>query len=70
MGDFKIEKNIPIITRMKYRFREMEVGDSVFFEDLNEGVRVGNAGRNWGRHNNRRFSQAREGKGMRIWRVK
>jgi hypothetical protein len=33
----KIEKNIPIASPSKYDFvREMEVGDSVFYEDTTE----------------------------------
>ena len=33
-----IEAGIPLPERAKYPFRDMEVGDSMFFEDVNQGA--------------------------------
>jgi hypothetical protein len=33
-----IEAGIPLPERAKYPFRDMEVGDSMFFEDENQGA--------------------------------
>lgn len=53
-------------------FRVMEVGDSVFFEDQPKGGRsnVSVASHIYGKKSGKKFSSAREGDGVRIWRIK
>lgn len=71
-----IEKNIPGPIggrngRIKYPFREMEIGDSVFFPDEPKGSqsKPAMAARINATHWGWRFSSRKEGTGVRIWRV-
>jgi hypothetical protein len=71
----KIEKNIPMPSsafRSKYPFADMQVGDSVFFD--NEPMRSQSkpviSAHNFGTRNNMKFSARSEGNGVRVWRVK
>jgi hypothetical protein len=68
----KIEKNIPIAKRRAtYSWREMKVGDSVFFDNAPGGsqAKQSKAAVVWGQTNNAKFSARKEGNGVRIWRV-
>lgn len=71
----KIDKDVkmPIYHgRSPYPFRDMEVGDSVFFDEEPFGSqsRPVAAARKWGKNRGVRFSARREGYGVRIWRVR
>jgi hypothetical protein len=68
----KIEKNVPMpILRRSYPWADMEINDSVFFDDEPKGTQSKPAiGANvWGGRNNAKFSARKEGNGVRIWRV-
>lgn len=72
-----IEKNIPMPKthrgpgNAKYtEFREMEVGDSVFFEGQTVSGRAATAARVYGSRSMKRFSSRTEEGGVRIWRIK
>lgn len=80
----KIEKNIPIPTvpsvtrkpkyRKDYNYSEMEVGDSIFFENMDYKKANSKVGcmRTYlkRREIDYRFIVRQEGNGFRIWRVK
>lgn len=72
----KIEKNIPIpVSKDKYPYKEMEVGDSVGLNGANEARLFNQAARDWGRRNGgRNFSCLKVDNEKdfthRIWRIK
>jgi hypothetical protein len=68
----KIEKDIPITNgRASYGWRDMQVGDSVFFDNEPNvsQSRPSKAAAVWGRMHESSFSSRKEGNGVRIWRV-
>ena len=71
----KIEKNIPSPKGQPcgrpaiYPFRDMEVGDSVYFEGERTGGNAYSAAQMHGRGAGKRFRGRQEGNGLRIWRV-
>lgn len=73
----KIEKNIPLPTSRtrgrpaKYPFKDMVVGDSVFFpgESTTPGNNVYVAAQMHARMNGKKFSGRTMDGGLRIWRV-
>ena len=76
----KIEDDVPIGgvkchpgpngRRSKYPFMVMAVGQSVFYEREQAGLRAYDAAKQAERrcHDGRRFTMGREGMGVRIWR--
>lgn len=69
----KIEKNIPMPSlSSKYPFADMQVGDSVFFDNEPAGSQSKPviAARNFGSKNDMKFLSRSEGAGVRVWRVK
>ncbi len=76
----KIEKNIPVTSRSKYPFPEMNVGDSFLVPADSSGARVNEratspivsgAARAWGHTRGRKFSVRKQPcGGYRVWRVK
>ncbi len=76
MSNFwEIEKNVamPVVARKskksKYPFREMEVGDSVFFPDTTTAGKETAYAHNLTRKTGLRFRTNAENGGVRIWRV-
>ena len=74
----EIEKNVPRsfraesdLPRRSYRWGEMDVGDSVFFEDEPKASqsKPALASRDWGRNHGTKFSARKQNGGVRIWRV-
>tara|TARA_R110000796_G_scaffold123691_1_gene238036 strand:+ start:821 stop:1039 length:219 start_codon:yes stop_codon:yes gene_type:complete len=70
----QIDKNVPMpesALQNSYGWADMEVGDSVFFEDEPRATqsKPSVAARVWGRGNGFKFSARTEGNGVRIWRV-
>lgn len=69
----KIDNNVPIpkTRSAKYPFRDMAVGDSVFFDNEPKGSQSNPAvaANAWGRMVGKKFSARTEGNGVRIWRV-
>lgn len=76
MSEYKIERKIPIPRRsnsvnehsVKYPFRDMEIGDSIFFAKKG-AAKAQNAAAAWGRKNNRTFTSRTVEGGVRIWRT-
>lgn len=69
---FKIERGIPLppaSKARKYSFDEMEVGDSVFFEDVSLRRKFYNAAKAMGKRHGYKFSSRKVDGGFRIWRV-
>ncbi|MGL5397943.1 MAG: hypothetical protein ACRDBQ_22135 [Shewanella sp.] len=69
---FEIEKNVPIpdgyTKKMKYPFKEMEVGDSIFFtESVMKSAR--SYSHSFGLRYGVKFTTRLVHGGMRIWRV-
>ena len=74
-----IDRNVPFPTwkgkgrYAKYPWPDMEVGDSVFFDDQPTGTKSKQAfaARAWGRTQSvkKTFAARKEGKGVRIWRI-
>jgi len=54
-----------------YPFLEMDVGDSIFFEDEPRGSRSNPAvsSRIHGARHGKKFSSRKEGNGVRVWRI-
>lgn len=74
MGEFKIEKGVPIPTHNggaspKYPFREMEVGDSILLLSKDKAKYTGLAN-GWARSTGWKFSSRFVEGGRRIWRIK
>lgn len=75
MKKIKIEKNIPLPPkRNKYPFNKMEIGDSIFCAGKNTKLlraSVFSASAQWAKRNNKgvKFTSAKEGSGIRIWRI-
>ena len=75
MAEFKVEKDVPLpklVRRVKYPFREMEVGDSFFYEGGQKSIHT--AASKFCRDNPEyKFTtrQVEEGgvKGVRVWRI-
>jgi hypothetical protein len=82
---FRIDKNVkmsdrsgpnykygkPAPGRSIYPFKDMEVGDSVFFDGEPKGGRSNPSvsSRIYGAKTGKKFSSSREGEGVRVWRV-
>ena len=72
----KIEKNIPVPPSVagspnKYQWRDMEIGDSVFFDNEPKvsQSKPSMAAKVWGHKKNIKFAARKEGNGVRIWRT-
>lgn len=69
----QIEKDIPFKPgyRKNYPWPDMDVGDSVLFDEFATASQSSpaSAARKWGRNNGKKFSCRKEGEGVRIWRV-
>jgi len=72
----KIDKNIPVPPSAagrpnKYQWRDMEIGDSVFFDNEPKGAKSkpSTGAYVWGHKNNIKFAARKEGSGVRIWRT-
>lgn len=79
MSEFKIEKGLPVIMgkrgkKPKYPFGAMEIGDSFFVADDDEGKAVSRARVTAhtfsNRHSEYKFTCSKLDGGLRIWRVK
>lgn len=77
--EMKIEKGVPIPEqgenrKMKYPWRQMEVGDSFFIEcDVYKANSVLSAARSWSYRNTdglSQFARREEDNGYRFWRIK
>ena len=70
----EIEKNIaiPPISRrrreIKYRFAEMQIGDSLF-DTTKRGHSLRNAASQWAKDHGVKFTSRRMDGGVRVWRV-
>jgi hypothetical protein len=67
----QITKSIPLPRgdrSTKWPFGDMEVGESVFFENETTNSRAYRAARACGERQNKKFISRREGNGLRIWR--
>jgi len=76
INKMKIEKNIPAPSgpnggRNKYQWRDMEIGDSVFFDNEPKvsQSKPSMAAKVWGHKKNIKFAARKEGNGVRIWRT-
>ncbi len=70
----QIEKDVPmpmngVGSPVKYPFKDMQVGDSVFAEGQDSVGYAASAARAWGRINGRKFSARTVDGGVRIWRI-
>ena len=68
----KIETDVPLpdsSRARKYPFLEMEVGQSVLFEDEEVNGRAYRAAMSTGRRHNQKYVARREDNGLRIWRA-
>lgn len=66
-----IEKDVPLKPKKRYRFSEMQVGDSMFFETLAEVESASSAAYSFAKTHGNGFRVTRrkvEG-GYRLWRV-
>lgn len=66
------EKSIPIPTVRRYRFEQMAIGDSFFFEELSEVESCSSAAYSYARTHGNGFKMTRRkvDGGYRIWRIK
>lgn len=68
----KIDKGVVMPTARggvrKYHFAEMSVGDS-FFVEINQHT-ISCAAGAYGKNHKMKFATRREGKGVRVWRIK
>ena len=67
----KIDKDIPVpkSTRArKWPFLDMEIGDSVYFEDEEVNGKAYRAASSTGLRHERKYISRREDNGLRIWR--
>lgn len=77
MSFWNIDSDIPVPQKdsrpagrkPKYPFREMKVGDSVFFDGATSSSNCAIAAHNHGRRHGSKFSVRAEGSGVRIWRI-
>jgi len=71
MNDFTIETDVPAPVRIKYPFREMEVGESFVQPDLELGRKLRGIIYQYGLRNGKKFSVKLdpEGPGYRVWRI-
>ena len=66
----QIETKIPMpATRSRYPFKEMKVGESVFFPNAATGGKEYIAANMIGRNHGKKFSGRAVDGGLRIWRV-
>ena len=69
----EIEKDVPLPSKgkdgraTKYRFAEMQVGDSLFDPKGGKGLR--NAACQWARKNGVKFTSRKMDGGVRVWRI-
>lgn len=64
------EKGVPIPKIVRYKFEEMEVGDSRFFEDFESAEKMANAGYGYAKsHPGFRVMRRKVEGGFRVWRV-
>lgn len=73
----KIEKSVDMPSRRirggtKYPWPDMEIGDSVFFDNEPAGSQSNPSvsSKIWAMRNQVKFASRREGNGVRIWRIK
>lgn len=74
----EIDKDVPIPDNMTgrktvYPFREMEAGDSLYFEDIQKRNTVLSSAIGFSKRNKKgkwKYGTAKEGDGFRIWRIK
>lgn len=73
MSEFKIEKDVPLPVRSRWPWREMEIGDSVYFA-CPPGTPIRKFSAQVGTHmyqvRNRKFTRRIVGEGVRVWRIK
>lgn len=73
-SEFKIDKKIPApevpAKAMKYPWRGMQVGDSIKFPTREDGLTAYAAARGYGKRHKMKFRIQKEGRGMRVWRIK
>ncbi len=65
----KIEKGIPVITRYRYPFLEMEVGDSFFVPGFSSKDMSGSLTRVRKLHPGWKFTTRTIDGGVRVWRI-
>ena len=69
----KIEKDIPFTrsTHKNYPWPEMEVGDSVFFDEQPGGSQSSpaKAAMKWAKNHGKKFTAKKHKEGVRVWRV-
>lgn len=67
----KIEKEIKIPRVKRFPFDKMEVGDSLFFDELTEVESAQNAGYQYGKTHKNGFKMTRRkvDNGYRLWRI-
>lgn len=67
----EIEKGKKVPRVKRYPFAEMEIGDSLFFDELTEVESAQNAGYSFGKTHNNGFKMTRRkmDNGYRLWRI-
>ena len=67
----KIEKEIKIPRVKRFPFDKMEIGDSLFFEELTQVESAQNAGHQYGKTHKNGFKMTRRkvDNGYRLWRI-
>ena len=71
MTMYKIEKNKPLSSKLKYPFADMRIDDSFFVPDQHkQGAGVVSSAHYYGKRNGKKFATRYEDGGIRIWRVK
>ena len=67
----QVEKSIPIPTRKLYKFERMAVGDSFFFEELDEVENCSSSAYSYAKTHQNGFKMTRRkvDGGYRIWRI-
>lgn len=67
----KIEKGEKVPKVQRYPFAEMDVGDSLFFEELTQAESAQNAGHAYGKKHGNGFKMTRRkmDNGYRLWRI-
>jgi hypothetical protein len=68
---FNIEKNVKnnSIERMSWPWKDMDIGDSVLFEEKSLARRAQNNCHVYARNSGKKYMTRKEGDGIRVWRV-
>ena len=69
---FEIEKNVPMDgagNRISWPWKDMEVGDSVFFDSPEIAKKAQPGCHMYGRQSGKKFATRSSNDGLRVWRV-